>query len=72
MCGIGHQYLTGRYTGSSDTAIKQDYDQVKDWLHNEGKVPDVVKEAGNRIDEMNLRNVDRGALYKSHIKSNDP
>ncbi len=57
--------FTGRYAGSSDTAIKQDYDQVRGWLKNGKEIPDVVKEAENRIDEMNLRNVDRGALYKA-------
>lgn len=33
--------FTGRYAGSSDTAIKQDFDQVKDWLSDDAK-PDVL------------------------------
>jgi len=57
--------FTGRYAGSSDTAIKQDFDQVKEWLSDDAKTPDVVREAEGRIKEINLRITDRGALYKA-------
>ena len=56
--------FTGRYAGASDTAIKQDFDQVKEWLDDDAKKPDVVSEAENSLDEINLRNIDRGALYR--------
>ena len=57
--------FTGRYAGASDTAIKQDFDQVKEWLDDDAKKPDVVSEAENSLDEINLRNIDRGALYRA-------
>ena len=57
--------FTGRYAGSSDTAIKQDYDQVKEWLNNNNEKPEVVKEAENRIQDLELRKITKGALYKA-------
>ena len=57
--------FTGRYAGASDTAIKQDFDQVKEWLSDDAKRPDVAREAEGRINETNLRTIDRGALYKA-------
>ena len=57
--------FTGRYASSSDTIIKQDFDQVKDWLEDDSKIPDVVKEAKNKIEDLGLRKVTKGALYKA-------
>lgn len=57
--------FTGRYTGSSDTAIGQDFKQVKKWLDEDAKSPDVVREAEMRIGDINLKTIDRGALYKA-------
>lgn len=54
-----------RYAGSSDTAIKQDFDQVREWISDDAKKPDVVIEAESRLKEITLRTIDRGALYKS-------
>ncbi|MCD6417264.1 hypothetical protein J7M00_00580 [bacterium] len=57
--------FTGRYAGSSDTAIKQDFDQVKEWLNENDKKPEVVREAENRIIDLELRKITKGALYKA-------
>jgi len=57
--------FTGRYAGASDTVIKQDYSQVSEWIRDDSKKPEVVSEAENTIDSLNLKNVDRGALYKA-------
>jgi len=57
--------LTGRYGGSSDTAIKQDFDQVKKWFDDDNAKPDSVREAENRIEEIELKKVNQGALYKA-------
>ncbi|MCK4949520.1 MAG: DUF262 domain-containing protein, partial [Thermoplasmata archaeon] len=57
--------FTGRFAGASDTAIKQDFDQTKKWLRDTAKRPDVVSEAKNRIGELKLETIDRGATYKA-------
>lgn len=57
--------FTGRYAGSSDTAIKQDFDQTKEWFSEPSAIPVVVKQAQDHIEDLNLRRVDRGALYKA-------
>lgn len=57
--------FTGRYAGASDTAIKQDFDQVKEWLKDDDKKPEVVREAENRIADLELRKITKGALYKA-------
>ncbi len=57
--------LTERYAGSSETAVKQDFDQVRGWLKDDTKKPTVVQEAENTIDQLSLRDVDRGALNKA-------
>lgn len=57
--------FTGRYTGSSDTAIGQDFKQVKKWLDEDAKSPAVVREVEMRLNDINLKTIDRGALYKA-------
>ncbi|WXG45085.1 MAG: DUF262 domain-containing protein [Promethearchaeati archaeon SRVP18_Atabeyarchaeia-1] len=57
--------FTERYAGASDTAIKQDFDQVRDWFGDNLRVPEVVKEAESRIREINLRDTSKGAIYKA-------
>lgn len=67
--------FTERYGGSSDTAIKQDFDQVKKWFKDNSQEPEVVQEAKellredeNRISPFNLEKLEsRGALYKSIV-----
>ena len=56
--------FTGRYAGASDTAIKQDFDQVKNWI-NGGPKPDVVREAEARIEQLELTRITKGALCKA-------
>jgi len=57
--------FTERYAGASDTAIKQDFDQVRTWFADTSKVPEVVKEADGRIKEIDLKNTSKGAIYKA-------
>ena len=57
--------LTERYAGSSETAVKQDFDQVTTWLKEDSKKPTVVVEAENAIEQLPLRDVDRGASNKA-------
>jgi hypothetical protein len=67
--------FTERYGGASDTAIKQDYDQVKKWFKNDNQEPEVVREAQellredeDRMSPFNLQTLEsRGALYKSIV-----
>jgi hypothetical protein len=63
------------YGGASDTAIKQDYDQVKKWFKDNSQEPEVVREAQellreykDRLSPLNLQKLEsRGALYKSIV-----
>jgi hypothetical protein len=57
--------FTERYAGASDTAIKQDFDQVGAWFVDNSKIPEVVKEAEGRIKEIDLKNTSKGAIYKA-------
>lgn len=57
--------VTGRYAGSSDTAIKQDFDDVSEWLSNDNKKPSVVLNAQAEIDNLSFRKVMQGGLYKA-------
>jgi hypothetical protein len=57
--------FTERYAGASDTAIKQDFDQVRAWFADNSKIPEVVKEAKGRIEEIDLKNISKGAIYKA-------
>lgn len=57
--------FTERYAGASDTAIKQDFDQIKNWFVNATKIPEVVKAAENRIKDMDLANTSKGAVPKA-------
>jgi hypothetical protein len=54
-----------RFSGASDTAIKQDYDQVREWLSDDSKKPFVVADAQGTVDELPLRKTEKGALYKA-------
>ena len=57
--------FTERYAGASDTAIKQDFDQVKKWFEDTTKIPEVVKTAENRIKDIDLANTSKGAISKA-------
>ncbi|MGB9614776.1 MAG: GmrSD restriction endonuclease domain-containing protein [Fervidobacterium sp.] len=57
--------FTERYAGASDTAIKQDFENVKEWLVDDSKIPAVVVDVQNRIDQMDLRKSEKGALCKA-------
>lgn len=57
--------LTGRYEKSSDTVIKQDYDQVKSWFGNDQNIPDAINRAQQELGAIDLREVAKGGLYKA-------
>jgi len=60
--------VTDRYTHSSDTAVKQDYDALRTWLKNDRKVPQLISTARARLDaEIDLRQVSKGTLYRAII-----
>ncbi len=57
--------FTARYAGASETAIKQDYDQVCRWLKDGTQEPSVVTEAANRVSSHKLENIRTGGTYKA-------
>lgn len=59
--------FTGRYSHSSDTVVKRDFDQVKKWLKSDKEKPEVIVEieSHNAIEDLDLEKTERGALYKS-------
>jgi len=57
--------FTERYAGASDTALKQDFDQVKDWLTYSSKKPVAVKEAEITKNEIDWVNSTKGAVCKA-------
>ena len=56
--------FTEKYAGSSDSTIKQDYDQVTNWLKGGSREPEAVTQAKSQLPQLNLRETDRGALYR--------
>lgn len=57
--------LTERYAGASDTAIKQDFEDIKEWLNDDSKMPKIITEAQNKVSQLDLRKTEKGALCKA-------
>ena len=56
--------IVERYAGSSDSVIKQDYDQLVGWLVDDSRVPQVVYEARSSITQLCSKKY-RGGIYKA-------
>jgi len=54
-----------RYSGSVDTTSFRDYREVKSWIMDEGKIPDAIENAPQRITaELSLETLNRGGFYR--------